>query len=292
LQPAINSTSPRNSAIPFILPQQQLVRIHDSSSVFGLHDKRPQVLSALQATAKRRLMKSQILIRAKRLFSYAFPLLLVLSGIVLLARGQERFDLKVRNYFFAGFQGDNAALAKGMKLCEEALASDPKKAEALVWHGSGLYYQSGQAFRKGDQEKGGELWQRGIEEMDKAVSLAPDEVGVRIPRGAALLTGSQFVPDPAIARPLIERGLADFEKTWELQKNYFEKLGTHPRGELMLGLADGYSRLGETARARQWFERIRQDLPGTPYEDSANTWLKTGSLSAREAGCLGCHTAQ
>jgi hypothetical protein len=237
-------------------------------------------------------MKSQILIRAKRLRSYAFPLFLLLSGIVLLAMGQDRFDLRVRNYFFAGFQGDNAALAKGMKLCEEALASDPKKAEALVWHGSGLYYQSGQAFRKGDQEKGGELWQRGIEEMDKAVSLAPDEVGVRIPRGAALLTGSQFVPDPAIARPLIEKGVADFEKTWELQKNYLEKLGTHPRGELMLGLADGYSRLGQTARARQWFERIRQDLPGTPYEDSANTWLKTGSLSAREAGCLGCHTAQ
>ena len=128
--------------------------------------------------------------------------------------------------------------------------------------------------------------------MDKAVSLAPDHIGVRIPRGAALLTGSQFVPDPAMARPLIEKGVADFEKTWELQKDFFAKLGTHPRGELMLGLADGYSRLGQTARARQWFERIRRDLPGTPYEDSANTWLKTGSLSAREAGCLGCHTAQ
>ncbi|HJX85000.1 MAG TPA: hypothetical protein VJ723_11705, partial [Candidatus Angelobacter sp.] len=73
---------------------------------------------------------------------------LILSCIVLAAviavLAQERFDLKVRNYFFAGFLGNDAALEKGMKICEAALAANPKDAEAMVWHGSGVYFRSGQ----------------------------------------------------------------------------------------------------------------------------------------------------
>ena len=53
-----------------------------------------------------------------------------LSALILLAVGvlysQERFDLTVRNYFFAGFGGDIASLEKGMKICEDALAADPR----------------------------------------------------------------------------------------------------------------------------------------------------------------------
>jgi tetratricopeptide (TPR) repeat protein len=237
-------------------------------------------------------MNSLTLHPAKRLISYGVSALLIVLGVVALARAQERFDLKVRKYFFSGFQGNDAALEKGMKMSEEALAADPKNAEALVWHGSGLYFQAGQFFQKGDQQKGMELWRRGLDEMDRAVALAPDRLGVRIPRGAVLLTGSHFIPDPAVARPLIEKGVADFERTYELQKDYFKQLGTHPQGELMLGLADGYSRLGQNDKAQQWFERIQTDLKGSLYEDSATTWLKTKSLSPRQAGCLGCHTAE
>lgn len=57
---------------------------------------------------------------------------------------QDRFDYKGRTYFFAGFAGDAAALDKGMKICEDTLATEPKNAEALVWHGSGLTYQGSQ----------------------------------------------------------------------------------------------------------------------------------------------------
>src|SRR5947209_9157719 len=103
------------------------------------------------------------------------------SGLLCLAvNGQERFDLKVRNYFFAGFAGNAESLETGMWMCEEALAADPKNSEALVWHGSGLYFQAGQAFQKGDQQGGFELFQRGVKQMDEAVALAPDTIGVRI----------------------------------------------------------------------------------------------------------------
>src|ERR1700686_2514610 len=80
-----------------------------------------------------------------------------------------RFDFLVRNAFFAGFSGDAAALDRGMKACEQVLAENPKHAEALVWHGGGLFYMSGQFFRKGDTNKGMELYERGLTEMDNAV---------------------------------------------------------------------------------------------------------------------------
>ncbi len=215
-------------------------------------------------------------------------LLLTAAGIL---AAQDRFDYKVRNYFFAGFSGDAVSLDKGMKICEETLAADPKNPEAMVWHGAGLFYRAGDAFQKGDQENGVALWARGLKEMDDAVTLAPNDLGVRIPRGAVLLTGSRYTP-PERARPLIEKGVTDFEMAYQAQGPVFDTLGTHPRGELMIGLADGYSRLGNQEKARQWFERLQKDLKGTPYEKSAALWLENKSLPLAQAGCLSCHTGK
>lgn len=213
-------------------------------------------------------------------------LLLATAGLL---SAQERFDLKVRTFFFAGFAGDTASLERGMKMCEDAMAQNPKNAEALVWHGSGLYYQSGQAFRGGDMQKGMELFQRGLKEMDDAVALSPDSIGVRIPRGAVLLTGSRQMGNPEMARPLIEKAVEDYERAYQVQGPDLSGLGTHPRGELMIGLADGYSRLGNMEKAQHWFERMQKELPGTPYAKSAGVWLETKKLTAAQSGCLGCH---
>ena len=209
-----------------------------------------------------------------------------------LAAAQERFDMRVRNDFFAGFAGNQEALDRAMKLCEEELTRNPENAAALVWHGSGVFVQSRTYFQAGDPAKGVEFWQRGLGEMDKAVTMAPDNLGVRIPRGAVLLTASRSLPDAERARPLIEKGVGDFEHALEIQKPYFDTLGTHPRGELLIGLADGYARLGKGEQATAFFERIRATLPGTAYAASAEKWLSTKTLAPREAGCLGCHVAK
>lgn len=213
--------------------------------------------------------------------------LIILSAGVLLS--QDRFDFKVRNYFFAGLAGDAASLEKGMKICEDILAVDPKQPEALVWHGMGLTSEAREAFQKGDQQKGGELWQRGMDEMDQAAELAPNDLGVRIVRGAVLLIASQYMPEQA-AHPLIEKGLSDYEKAYSVQGPDLTRLGTHKSGELMIGMADAYARLGQTEKAQRWFERIQKELPSTPYAKSATTWLLTKNLAPQQAGCLSCHT--
>ncbi|MCU1385845.1 MAG: hypothetical protein JWL71_4542 [Acidobacteria bacterium] len=201
----------------------------------------------------------------------------------------ERFDLIVRGDFFAGFAGDQARLAKGMDACERVLAATPNHAEAMVWHGSGLAFSAGMAYQKGDMQTGGELWQRGMNEMDKAAALEPDNVGVRIPRGAVLLQSTQHMPADR-ARPLIEKGVADYEHVLALQSAYFTTLGDHPKGELLFGLAEGYSRLGQSDKARQYFDRLIKDAPTSGQAPKAQAWLATGAIPANQGlGCVGCH---
>jgi tetratricopeptide (TPR) repeat protein len=230
--------------------------------------------------------------KGKHMHSTKFSRLLVsvAIGAAAVVGGAERFDYLVRADFFAGFGGDRVAFDRAMKTCEDALAGNPKHAEAMVWHGSGTFFLSGQAFQKGDFAKGGELWERGLGEMDQAAALAPESVGVLIPRGATLLTATRSIPGPERMRPLLEKGVADYEKVYRLQQPYFDKLSGHARGELLFGLAEGNSRLGNKDAARLNFERLLAVGPTSGHEPEAKQWLATGSITSRQVSCSGCHT--
>lgn len=219
-------------------------------------------------------------------FSMASVLILI-AGIVL---AQERLDMSVREDFFAGFSGKTERLAKAMKATEDGLAANPRDAEAKVWHGGGVLFQSGQAFRSGDVQNGMKLWQQGLGEMAEAVQLAPDDFGVIIPRGAILITASRQTP-PDMGRPILQTGVGDFEKVLKLQERTFTGKSVHARGELLTGLADGWDRLGDAEKARRYFERITFELKGTIYERKADAWLE-GRPEAKAPSffnCSGCH---
>jgi tetratricopeptide (TPR) repeat protein len=201
---------------------------------------------------------------------------------------RDRFDVAVRGYFFAGFRGDEESLAIGMKKCEERLAGHPDDAEALVWHGAGLTFQSGAAFRRGDRAAGIELYQRGIAEVDRARALAPTNVGVLIPRAAMYTAMTMFMPDSPDTRGLLQKGVADYEETLRLQRDHFAKLSTHARGQLFYGLADGYSRLGDAGRARSYYQRLLAEVPDSPLAPRASDWL-AGRPRNDKVTCIGCH---
>jgi tetratricopeptide (TPR) repeat protein len=206
------------------------------------------------------------------------------------SQSRERFDSLVRADFFSGYAGDQAALDRGMKVCEDTLAKNPNHAEALVWHGGGLVFIAGQAFQRADFRKGADLWDRGLQEMDRAIELEPGNVGVLIPRGATLLEVSRFVPDKAAQRGLLEKGIGDYERVLELQKTYFGKLSGHARGELLYGLAEGCLRLGNTEKARAYFQRIVSECKDSGRQSQAATWLEKGTLTGADAmSCTGCH---
>src|SRR5207253_5329434 len=62
---------------------------------------------------------------------------------------RARFDMKVREDMFAGFDGDKAAFDRAMAVIERTLAAVPDHAEAVTWRGAGRLFLAGQAFRRG-----------------------------------------------------------------------------------------------------------------------------------------------
>jgi len=204
---------------------------------------------------------------------------------------QTRFDMAVRNDLFAGMYGDSKALQRGLETCEKILAENPKDAEALVWHGMGILVQSRFEFEKGNAQGALALSQKGIAEMDHAVELEPNNLGVRIPRGAVLRDATKEMP-PFMSEPLLERARTDFQYTFDLQKDNLPK-GEHPLGELLQALGDIYSRQGKPDDAAKYYGLLQERLPATAYGKRAAEWLKTRqALPAEQSGCIGCHTAK
>jgi len=214
----------------------------------------------------------------------------VLLITVSVAFAQQRFDMLVREDFFAGMSGDTARFEKAMKVTEETLAKDPNHAEAKVWHGSGVLFQAGQAFQKGDFQQGMKAWDQGLAEMEQAVNLAPSNVAVLIPRGASLIATSRFTP-PQFGKPILQTGVADYEKVLKIQEPAFAQMSAHSKGELLMGLADGWNRLGNTEKAKEYFTRMKAELPGSVYERKAQAWLENRPESKSQAffNCSGCH---
>jgi hypothetical protein len=202
-----------------------------------------------------------------------------------------RFDALVREDFFAGMMGDEARLDRGMKFCEEILATNPKHAEALVWHGGGLLTRAARAYTKGNSALGDDLWNRGLKEMNDAVAFEPNNMGVKIGRSATLIGLAQSGWDSSHgqARALLLSALADYEKVYQWQKPSFSKLGIHSRGELLFGLASGWSILGEREKALKYLRLIVEECRGTGYAREAQRWLDITPLPVVQHDCAGCH---
>lgn len=202
--------------------------------------------------------------------------------------GTVRFDKLVREDLFAGFGGDEAALKRGLMQCEAALKDDPKHAEALVWRGAVEVFQASQMFGKNQFISGMRVWNQGLKDMDDAVALAPNYPGVRIPRAAVLVPAARGTPK-AMSQPLLVRILDDYESMARLQADHLDKLGTHPLGELRMGLADVYRMMGEPAKSRAQLELVQKQLPDTEYATRATEWLAAKPAAKLAHNCIGCH---
>jgi tetratricopeptide (TPR) repeat protein len=206
---------------------------------------------------------------------------------------QVRFDQVVRNDMFAGFNGNVEALTRGMETCEKILAQNPNDAEAMVWHGMGTFVLAGAEFQSGNQKEGNLLMGKGLAEMKRAVELEPDNIGVRIPRGAILMQATRQMQDSPFRQGLLESARSDFQHAFDAQRDHLNSLGTHPLGELLQGLGDIYSRQGKPDEAQKYFAMIRSMLKSTEYDTRAAAWLKTRQpLPAAQTGCVGCHVSK
>jgi hypothetical protein len=217
-------------------------------------------------------------------------ILVLALSVSLAVLAQQRFDFKVREDMFAGMDGDTAAFDRAMKLIADTLSADPDHAEALVWRGDARLFQAGQAFQRGAVTEGQTLAAQGIADMDRAVSLAPDSISVRIPRAAGLLPFARGMRpfNRAEADRLTRTAIGDFEFAVAASTPRWSKLGEHGRGELLGALADGWLTLGETTKANAYLDRMSSELPGTPY--AKNAAMRRADPAAKvPLTCLGCH---
>ena len=208
-------------------------------------------------------------------------------------KSSERFDLIVREDFFAGMMGDVQRLNHGMKLCEEVLSKNPKHAGALVWHGGGLITRASGLYAAGDTAQGDKLWQQGLEEMNNAVVYEPENMGVKIGRAATLIGLSQSGWDPSDkeARVLLTSAVTDYEKVYQSQKATFDKIPLHSRGELLFGLASGWSILGDTEKARFYLELVIDNCKDSRYQKEAEKLLALKEMPTVDHNCSGCHAS-
>jgi hypothetical protein len=218
------------------------------------------------------------------------------SIVVLLFCGslaaQSRLDVSVRNDMVAGFTGNLEALHRAMTACEKLLAENPDNAEALVWHGAGTLVQS-RLEGETDMQKRIALFQKGTSEMDRAVSLEPNNIAIRIPRGGTLRMATPGMPNYPILKTLIENARTDYQMAFDLQKDHLDQIGTHPLGELLQGLGDLNSRQGKADDAEKYYRMIQDRMPGTVYAQRAAEWMKSKQpLPPEKTACVGCHAAR
>lgn len=198
------------------------------------------------------------------------------------------FAQVVREDIFAGFSGNDEALKRGIAKCDEALKQNPKHAEAMVWKGAAGVYLAGKSILANQTTEGMALLNKSLKEMDEAVKLEPRNLGVRLPRGAILLSAGRNAPS-ILGKPLIEKALVDFQTIYEQQKDHLNSLGTHPQGELRMGLADMYRALGQFDQSNTQLHGIVKDMPNTQYATEAKVWLAAKKEARLEHTCFGCH---
>ena len=199
------------------------------------------------------------------------------------------FDHLVRADFFAGIAGDDARFTKAIERCERALEINPKHPEALVWHGAALLARAGQAFLKGDMSTGGPMFERGLQEMNDAVVLAPDNLAVLIPRGAVLLEATRRMP-PEMADPLLESAVRITSTCSRSRRRSSRPSAITPRANCSSVSPTAANRLGDHDKARRYFDRLIADAPTSGQAPKAREWMATGMVpKSSGASCVGCH---
>ena len=132
------------------------------------------------------------------------------------------------------------------------------------------------------------LFDESLAQFDRAVSLAPDDVQVLIPRATALQASARYITHAPTRLALLETVAGDYSKILDLQASYFGALSVHSRGELLGGFADALWRLERRDEAGKYLRRMIAELPDSPYALMARQQLDNPDTNA-QLTCLGCH---
>ncbi len=154
-------------------------------------------------------------------------------------------------YHMKGAQGDKDAVKRSRALLEKLVGLEPGNAAARAWYGSVLTLCGRDAWLPIEKMR---LVQKGLNEMDRAVQLAPDDVAIR------LLRARNGLSLPGVFHRL-DTSIGDLEHVLSLEKAHPGTVGPGTLRGVLLELGRAYGKAGDKKKARQRLEELTTRFP-------------------------------
>jgi signal transduction histidine kinase len=173
-----------------------------------------------------------------------------------------RLDL-ARGYYSLALEHDVAAIAEAEKLFDRILADEPDNAMALAYSGALIGFKLGFNLTPHDQMYA--LMRKSSANLDRAATLAPDDIEIRYIRGYASL----YTPSFAGRDQFAVEDFAHAIRLLERQPNTERQ-----RAELHLTLGDAHRKTGDDENARVSWLRVIELSPGGSTSIAAESRLR------------------
>ncbi len=168
-------------------------------------------------------------------------------------------------YHDQGVAGNDDAVDKGFACLDKVLQIDPSNAAALVYRGSLWTLRARDAWWPFTKMKDVD---KGVDEMDKAVDLAPDNVTVRLVRGI----NSVQLPSMFHRLPI---ALKDFE--YMMSDARFAGFNPHLQATIYCWAGIAYNSDGQTSKAKELLQKAISVDPNSETARKAENELKKSS---------------
>jgi tetratricopeptide (TPR) repeat protein len=168
-------------------------------------------------------------------------------------------------YHDQGVAGNDDAVDKGFTCFDKILQIDPSIAVALVYRGSLWTLRARDAWWPFTKMKDVD---KGVDEMDKAVDLAPDNISVRLVRGI----NSVNLPSMFHRLPI---ALKDFE--YMMSDARFAGFNPHLQSTIYCWAGIAYNSDNQTAKAKELLQKAISADPNSETARKAENELKKTS---------------
>ena len=168
-------------------------------------------------------------------------------------------------YHDQGVAGNDDAVDKGFTCFDKILQIDPSNAVALVYRGSLWTLRARDAWWPFTKMKDVD---KGVDEMDKAVDLAPDNISVRLVRGI----NSVNLPSMFHRLPV---ALKDFE--YMMSDAKFAGFNPHLQATIYCWAGIAYNNDNQTAKAKELLQKAISADPNSETAHKAENELKKTS---------------
>lgn len=196
--------------------------------------------------------------------------------------GYRGFEREVFADFIEAAQGDADARQRLLDKCKAAIEADAKHAEAIAWRGAVRMFQAGTASESGDFRAAMQHTNDSLADLDRARALEPENPGVRMVAAQMLLSLAKYHPMENMAKGYAKQGVEDAQVALSSLYDNWDKQPADVKGQLLLGVAEGYDKLGKAPEARDWFNRVIGAVPGTTWAKQAQAWIDAADKKANE----------